>query len=221
MKLLTQVVYGSTPVCSRHSCLVKISFILMFNLCKLEHISWCCWWTLNTLLMEILCVNNEHVVDGHVVDEHIVDWHIVDEHVVDEHVEHEHVELLQLQLLFRWIEHAMRHGGGKHLRWVLSYFPLFVIFILNITTRPASLELSRVQYYLLDVIGFILVVLVVSLAIFIKLVLCLCRCCCASRKKSKTDWDWVTCCLVRVPNHYFCQVSRGTWLRDVRCCQSM
>jgi len=67
-----------------------------------------------------------------------------------------------------WIEHAMRHGGGKHL-------------------RPASLELSRVQYYLLDVIGFILVVLVVSLAVFIKLVLCLCKCCCASRKKSKTD----------------------------------
>ena len=61
--------------------------------------------------MEILCVNNEHVVDGHVVDEHIVDGHIV-----DEHVEHEHVVLLQLQLLFRWIEHAMRHGGGKHLR---------------------------------------------------------------------------------------------------------
>ena len=36
--------------------------------------------------MEILCVNNEHVVDGHVVDEHVVDGHIVDEHVVDEHV---------------------------------------------------------------------------------------------------------------------------------------
>jgi len=67
-----------------------------------------------------------------------------------------------------WIEHAMRHGGGKHL-------------------RPASLDLTFVQYYLLDVIGFILIILVISLVIFLKLLLCVFRCCCTSRRKSKTD----------------------------------
>jgi len=65
-----------------------------------------------------------------------------------------------------WVEYVIRHGGAKHL-------------------KPASLALSWYQYYLLDVIGLLLVFLLIIILVFVKC-LCFVTSCCF-RRKAKID----------------------------------
>ena len=65
-----------------------------------------------------------------------------------------------------WIEYAMRHPGMKHMR------------------SPVH-DLHWTQYFLLDVFGFLLIMISALLAILYKILSCLLRHCCS--KKPKTD----------------------------------
>ena len=65
-----------------------------------------------------------------------------------------------------WVEYTMRHTGAAHL-------------------RPASLALSWWQYYLLDVIVFLITLLIICLFITIKIFCCSIRCCCSRKVKTE------------------------------------
>lgn len=75
-----------------------------------------------------------------------------------------------LQETCDWIEYVLRHGGARHL-------------------RPQLLDIPWYQYYLLDVIAFIVAVattVVMSIRLACR---CLCRVCCR-KGDSKTKKDW-------------------------------
>ncbi|KAM4626625.1 UDP-glucuronosyltransferase 1A5-like isoform 1-T1 [Discoglossus pictus] len=70
-----------------------------------------------------------------------------------------------LDLAVHWVEFVMRHKGAPHL-------------------RPAAHNLNWIQYHSLDVIGFLLTLLLVTLFIFIKIFSFFCsRCCCRRSKR--------------------------------------
>ena len=75
-----------------------------------------------------------------------------------------------LQEACDWIEYVLRHGGAKHL-------------------RPQVFNIPWYQYYLLDVIAFLVaLVTVVVVAIWLTC-RCLCRFCCKSKgMKPKREW---------------------------------
>ena len=67
-----------------------------------------------------------------------------------------------LQEACDWIEYVLRHGGAKHL-------------------RPQVFNIPWYQYYLLDVIAFLVALVpVIVVAIWLKC-RCLCRLCCKSK----------------------------------------
>ncbi|KAM3917459.1 UDP-glucuronosyltransferase 1A6-like isoform 4-T4 [Leptodactylus fuscus] len=74
-----------------------------------------------------------------------------------------------LDLAVHWVEFVMRHKGAPHL-------------------RPAAHDLNWIQYHSIDVFGFLLVVLVITLFISYKCCAYTCRRCCGrkSRPKSKS-----------------------------------
>ena len=65
-----------------------------------------------------------------------------------------------------WVEYTMRHNGASHL-------------------RPASLTLSWWQYYLLDVIAFLIITLIIFLFVSIKMFCFIVRCCCSRKVKTE------------------------------------
>jgi len=65
-----------------------------------------------------------------------------------------------------WTEYVMRHGGAKFL-------------------RPPSIDLAWHQYHLLDVIGFIVIVVFIVTFIFIRCVMCCCRFLCKPKLKTE------------------------------------
>jgi len=76
-----------------------------------------------------------------------------------------------LQETCDWIEYVLRHGGARHL-------------------RPQVFNIPWYQYYLLDVMAFIvvMVILVVVVIIFTGRFLC-CLCCRKSESKTKKEWN--------------------------------
>ncbi|XP_032549750.1 UDP-glucuronosyltransferase 1-6-like isoform X6 [Chiroxiphia lanceolata] len=71
-----------------------------------------------------------------------------------------------LDLAVHWVEFVMRHKGAPHL-------------------RPAAHDLNWVQYHSLDVLGFLLLVLLLSLFISFKCCLCCCRRFCGKKGRTK------------------------------------
>ena len=78
-----------------------------------------------------------------------------------------------LQETCDWIEYILRHGGARHL-------------------RPQVLDIPWYQYYLLDVIAFIVAVattVVMSIRLACR---CLCRVCCrkvTTKQRRTENWD--------------------------------
>lgn len=66
-----------------------------------------------------------------------------------------------------WVEFVMRNGDANHL-------------------RPSSHDLNLFQYHSLDVIGFLLVVIVMSIALCWSAIKCVCQSCRRTRRE-KTD----------------------------------
>ncbi|NWU11222.1 UD11 glucuronosyltransferase, partial [Cephalopterus ornatus] len=71
-----------------------------------------------------------------------------------------------LDLAVHWVEFVMRHKGAPHL-------------------RPAAHDLNWVQYHSLDVVGFLLLVVFLSLFISFKCCLFCCRRCCGKKGRTK------------------------------------
>ena len=68
-----------------------------------------------------------------------------------------------------WIEYVLRHGGARHLRAQVFNIPWY-------------------QYYLLDVIAFLVAVVTLVVMVIISAWRCLCRVCFRqSNKKTKKD----------------------------------
>lgn len=92
-----------------------------------------------------------------------------------------------LQETCDWIEYILRHGGARHL-------------------RPQVLDIPWYQYYLLDVIAFIVAVattVVMSIRLACR---CLCRVCCRKGdNKTKKDWK-----LGQIRQR---RIQGGKWLR--------
>lgn len=67
-----------------------------------------------------------------------------------------------------WIEYVIRHKGAKHL-------------------RSPAVDLPVYQYYMLDVIGFLLLVTIIPIYLFVKILKFIVRKMCCKKSKSKRD----------------------------------
>ena len=74
-----------------------------------------------------------------------------------------------LQETCDWIEYVLRHGGARHL-------------------RPQVFNIPWYQYYLLDVMGFLVAVVTLVVMVIRLTCRCLCRLCC-KKSASKTKKD--------------------------------
>ena len=74
-----------------------------------------------------------------------------------------------LQETCDWIEYVLRHGGARHL-------------------RPQVFNIPWYQYYLLDVMAFLVAVVIVVVMVIRLTSRCLCRLCCKkSKRKTKKE----------------------------------
>ena len=91
-----------------------------------------------------------------------------------------------LQEIIDWIEYVLRHGGARHLRAEVFNIPWY-------------------QYYLLDVMVFLVAIVTLVVTVIRLICRCLCRVCCRKGDtKPKAEWNWKEISVPIIPQKSCC-----------------